>query len=62
MSKSPERTQTSTDPHTGVDKMHRRLSDLLRTSLFYDLMASETEWRSRDEADRQRQRERDRKR
>ncbi|WP_347206928.1 hypothetical protein [Abyssibacter sp.] len=45
-----------------MDKMHRRLSDLLRTSLFYDLMASETEWRSRDEADRQRQRERDRKR
>ncbi|MEC9408088.1 MAG: hypothetical protein VX549_12540 [Pseudomonadota bacterium] len=62
MSKSPEPSQTSPQKRTGVDKMHHRLSDLLRTSLFYDLMASETEWRSRDEADRQRQRERERKR
>lgn len=47
---------TSDDDNSGVDKMHHQLSDMLRTSLFYDLMKAETEWRARDEEDRRKRR------
>lgn len=59
----PRKPSTRDEDQTqGIDQMHHHLSEMLRTSLFYDLMASEREWHSRDEEDRRRRRKRARKR
>ena len=59
----PRKPSTRDEAQTqGIDQMHHHLSEMLRTSLFYDLMASEREGHSRDEEDRRRRRKRARKR
>ncbi|WP_348674856.1 hypothetical protein [uncultured Abyssibacter sp.] len=42
--------QSERRQQTEVDRLHRRMDELLRTSLFHESMSDEQEWLSRDRA------------